>query len=40
MSPYPAEIELVYDLDGHMIRDEEGRVLEYDALGRLIKVSG
>ncbi|WP_428846567.1 RHS repeat domain-containing protein, partial [Pseudomonas moorei] len=36
---YPAEIELVYDLDGHMIRDEEGRVLEYDALGRLIQVS-
>lgn len=36
---YPAIIELEYDADGHMIRDEEGRLLDYDALGRLIKVS-
>ncbi|MDO7897557.1 RHS repeat domain-containing protein, partial [Pseudomonas citrulli] len=36
---YPAEIVLEYDADGHMIQDEEGRLLDYDALGRLIQVS-
>ncbi|MBV7477720.1 RHS repeat domain-containing protein [Pseudomonas sp. PDM31] len=36
---YPALIELEYDWDGRMTRDEEGRFLEYDALGRLIRVS-
>ena len=36
---YPAIIKLEYDPDGHMTRDEEGRVLDYDALGRLISVS-
>lgn len=39
-SPYPAEILLAYDADGHLIRDEEKRVLEYDALGRLTQISG
>ena len=37
---YPAEIVLEYDDDGHMVRDEEGRTLEYDELGRLTHVSG
>ncbi|PPA00682.1 hypothetical protein C4E44_28615 [Pseudomonas sp. MWU12-2312b] len=36
---YPAEIKLEYDEDGHLVRDECGRLLEYDALGRLISVS-
>ncbi|WP_460318719.1 RHS repeat domain-containing protein [Pseudomonas ogarae] len=36
---YP-DIELAYNLDGHLIRDEENRTLEYDPLGRLISVSG
>jgi hypothetical protein len=36
---YPAVIELEYDEDGHLVRDECGRLLEYDALGRLISVS-
>ncbi|MGF0237829.1 RHS repeat-associated core domain-containing protein [Rhodococcus sp. IEGM1300] len=36
---YPAVIELAYNADGHMTRDEENRVLEYDTLGRLIHVS-
>lgn len=36
---YPAVIELAYNADGHMIRDEESRVLEYDTLGRLTHVS-
>ncbi|VVO42749.1 hypothetical protein [Pseudomonas fluorescens] len=36
---YTKVIELKYDADGHMIRDEENRVLEYDALGRLTHVS-
>jgi YD repeat-containing protein len=39
-APYPAEIVLEYDADGHLIRDEELRVLEYDALGRLTHISG
>ncbi|WP_434574622.1 RHS repeat-associated core domain-containing protein [Pseudomonas sp. Z3-6] len=37
---YPSEIVLEYDADGHLIRDEENRTLEYDPLGRLISVSG
>ncbi|MNH78521.1 RHS Repeat protein [compost metagenome] len=36
---YPREILLDYNADGHLIRDEEGRTLEYDSLGRLISVS-
>ncbi|CAI8881550.1 hypothetical protein EMIT0P4_320001 [Pseudomonas sp. IT-P4] len=36
---YPAVIELEYDEMGNLIRDEQGRVLEYDALSRLISVS-
>jgi hypothetical protein len=36
---YPSEILLEYDADGHMIQDEEGRLLDYDALGRLTQVS-
>ncbi|MCJ8205297.1 sugar-binding protein [Pseudomonas sp. RGM2987] len=36
---YPPEILLEYDADGHMIQDEEGRHLEYDALGRLTQIS-
>lgn len=39
-APYPAEILLEYDADGHLIHDEEQRVLEYDALGRLTRISG
>jgi RHS repeat-associated protein len=31
---------LEYDADGHLIRDEENRTLEYDPLGRLVSVSG
>jgi len=34
-----AAIELKYDADGHMIRDEKNRELEYDSLGRLTEVS-
>jgi RHS repeat-associated protein len=30
---------LEYDADGHLIRDEENRTLEYDPLGRLVSVS-
>ncbi|SED62950.1 RHS repeat-associated core domain-containing protein [Pseudomonas kilonensis] len=36
---YPPEIVLEYDADGHLIRDEENRRLEYDPLGRLVSVS-
>ncbi|KLU14377.1 MULTISPECIES: RHS repeat-associated core domain-containing protein [Xenorhabdus] len=32
---YPAEITLAYDKNGRLIRDETGRELTYDALGRL-----
>ncbi|HCV39009.1 RHS repeat protein [Pseudomonas vlassakiae] len=36
---YPAgPIELLYDANGNMIRDESGRTLEYDALNRLQRV--
>lgn len=37
---YPARIDLAYDAAGRMIRDEAGRSLGYDALGRLISVDG
>ncbi|VVO44761.1 hypothetical protein PS723_06425 [Pseudomonas fluorescens] len=37
---YPAEILLSYDENGNLTRDEENRTLEYDALNRLISVSG
>ncbi|WP_223466731.1 RHS repeat domain-containing protein [Pseudomonas sp. GL-RE-26] len=36
---YPAVIELEYDENGNLIRDEVRRVLEYDALSRLVSVS-
>jgi len=36
---YPAQIVLEYDADGNLTRDEQGRRLEYDALGRLVNVS-
>lgn len=38
-SKYPAIIQLAYDIEGRMIRDEAGRILSYDALGRLKEVS-
>lgn len=37
---YPPQIDLLYNPDGHMIRDEEQRTLTYDSLGRLILVEG
>lgn len=36
---YAAEIALVYDQNGCLIRDEQGRKLNYDAKGRLSMVS-
>jgi len=36
---YPPVIELEYDPAGHLIRDEQGRILTYDPLGRLTHVS-
>lgn len=39
-SSYPQIIKLDYDDDGRMIRDESGRMLGYDATGRLCAVSG
>lgn len=36
---YPEKITLMYDKCGRMTRDEAGRTLTYDALGRLAKVS-
>jgi YD repeat-containing protein len=36
---YPREIELLYDADGNMTRDEAGRDLAYDPLGRLVRVT-
>lgn len=32
-------VTLHYSVDGHQIDDEQGRVLEYDVLGRLVSVS-
>ncbi|MEH6354142.1 RHS repeat domain-containing protein, partial [Pseudomonas sp. 3JA] len=37
---YPQEIPLHYDADGNITCDEWGRRLDYDALGRLVTVSG
>jgi YD repeat-containing protein len=37
---YPAQLSLKYDKAGRMIRDEEGRTLSYDALGRLHAITG
>lgn len=36
---YPATISLTYDAEGRMTRDEAGRTLTYDVMGRLISVS-
>ncbi|KPZ07012.1 YD repeat-containing protein [Pseudomonas tremae] len=36
---YP-ELILSYDADGNLTQDEQGRTLRYDALGRLLEVSG
>ena len=36
---YPSQIDLEYDDDGNMTKDECGRALFYDDLGRLINVS-
>jgi len=35
---YPASINLQYDADGRLSVDEAGRRLEYDAIGRLVRV--
>ncbi|MHC8314485.1 RHS repeat domain-containing protein [Pseudomonas sp. LB3P31] len=37
---YPSQIDLLYNPDGHLIRDEEQRTLTYDSLGRLILIEG
>lgn len=39
-SHYPARVDLAYDANGRMIRDEEGRTLTYDEAGRLIGAKG
>ncbi|SCW94838.1 RHS repeat-associated core domain-containing protein [Pseudomonas sp. NFACC05-1] len=36
---HPDELVLSYDANGNLIQDEQGRVLEYDALNRLLSVS-
>lgn len=36
--PYPPRIDLEYDEDGNLVRDEQARQLNYDALGRLLGV--
>ncbi|WP_141232966.1 hypothetical protein [Pseudomonas sp. Irchel 3A7] len=36
---YPSVIDLLYNRDGQLIKDEKQRSLDYDALGRLISVS-
>lgn len=35
---YPEKISLIYDTAGRLIRDEAGRTLFYDAMGRLARV--
>lgn len=37
---YPGEIVLAYDADGNLVRDDQGRTLHYDGLGRLTTVEG
>ncbi len=39
-SNYPGEIQLEYNADGCMTRDEQGRHLYYDAMGRLVSIEG
>lgn len=34
----PRTVSLEYDADGNLTKDEQGRTLEYDALGRLVSV--
>ncbi|UQS18190.1 type IV secretion protein Rhs [Pseudomonas sp. HS6] len=36
---YPQPVTLQYDANGRMIKDDQGRMLAYDALGRLMGVS-
>ncbi|WP_312934057.1 hypothetical protein [Pseudomonas sp.] len=38
-APYPQEIKLDYDANGNLTRDDQARLLEYDALNRLTKVT-
>lgn len=35
---YPSKISLLYDKAGRLVRDETGRTLHYDAMGRLSRV--
>lgn len=37
---YPASIKLAYDACGRLVRDEAGRTLDYDNLGRLVRITG
>lgn len=37
---YPTSIKLAYDACGRLIKDEAGRTLDYDNLGRLVRVTG
>ncbi|WP_460140397.1 RHS repeat-associated core domain-containing protein [Pseudomonas sp. S2_E01] len=37
---YPAPVTLQYDDNGHLVLDEQGRRISYDALGRLVRVAG
>lgn len=37
--PPGPDIELSYDLNGNLISDEQGRVLRYDGLNRLLEVT-
>lgn len=39
-SAYPSSITLTYDADGRMTQDETGRLLRYDAAGRLVSTGG
>lgn len=40
LTGYPREIKLCYDEDGNLLNDDAGRTLTYDALGRLVTVTG
>ncbi|KAE8353323.1 hypothetical protein BDV28DRAFT_148202 [Aspergillus coremiiformis] len=35
---YPSQVDLAYDENGCLIKDEQGRILEYDPMNRLIAV--